>query len=182
MDANVLHSRTCRDWLFLFRLHTDGEFQLHASEDVLAETLHAIRRSNPRLTGEQLLRIRLLLIDNIDELVYPYRGDEGFRGADPNDYHVHAAAIAGEANILLTANRSSDFSAHPEREPYRVEHPDRFFVQLAKNCPDALASVLHEQANYWECREPKRTLADALTAAGCPYFAEIVTDLLPRSH
>lgn len=37
VDANVLYSRTLRDWTFLFRGSTDGMFQLHSTEDVFAE-------------------------------------------------------------------------------------------------------------------------------------------------
>lgn len=52
VDANVLFSRTLRDWLFLLRNETEGGmFTVYATEDILAETLYRMRRKYPLAPG-----------------------------------------------------------------------------------------------------------------------------------
>ena len=55
---------------------------------------------------------------------------------DPTDRHVLAAAIVGEANLIITFNLS-DFP--PERlEPFELEarHPDTFVQRLIESEPE----------------------------------------------
>ena len=55
VDANVLYSRTLRDWLgLLYTLPEYPLFQVYWSEDVLAETLYNLRRSHPEWPGVRL--------------------------------------------------------------------------------------------------------------------------------
>lgn len=42
------------DWLFHLRNLNEGMFQLHATEDVFVEALHATRKRNPRAPGTLL--------------------------------------------------------------------------------------------------------------------------------
>ncbi|MEJ7647683.1 MAG: hypothetical protein WKF57_01350 [Nakamurella sp.] len=51
-DANVLHSRTLRDWLLMLMLEPTVElFTLFYTEDILAEVVTTIRRRRPDLSG-----------------------------------------------------------------------------------------------------------------------------------
>lgn len=45
VDANIFASRTIMDWLMHLRRQNEGMFQLHATEDVFVEALHATRKS-----------------------------------------------------------------------------------------------------------------------------------------
>src|SRR4051812_14658015 len=94
LDANVLCSRTLRDWTCLLRLRTDGMFQLHTTEDVLAETIRTLRRLRPDLPGGAVTRLRTAVLGAIDELVEDFDATVPYTGSDPDDRHVHAAALA----------------------------------------------------------------------------------------
>jgi len=52
LDANVLVSRTLRDWVLLLQARAGGMFATCWTEDILAETIHAVRRRNPTWTAE----------------------------------------------------------------------------------------------------------------------------------
>lgn len=103
VDANVLFSRTLRDWLFLLRNETHGSmFTVCTSEDVIAETMYSIRREIPSMAGAQLTRIHDLISTQVDDRVTDYAIYGVSPVADPHDAHVHAAAVASER--LRTAN------------------------------------------------------------------------------
>lgn len=79
-------------------------FQLHSTEDVLAETLYRLRRKYQKWDGGQITRLRARIIDVLAELVEDYDVGIPYDGRDPNDRHVHAAAVASRADMLLTAD------------------------------------------------------------------------------
>ena len=83
VDANVLYSRTLRDWLFLLRRETEGMFQIHTTEDVLAETEYRLRRSNPTMAGGVITDLREKITSAIDELVSDYDATIEYSGDDP---------------------------------------------------------------------------------------------------
>ncbi|WP_309886472.1 PIN domain-containing protein [Curtobacterium sp. 320] len=170
VDANVLCSRTLRDWTCLLRLRTDGMFQLHTTEDVLAETIRTLRRKHPTLPGGAVTRLRAAVLGAVDELVEDFDATVAYGGSDPDDRHVHAAAEACRAHVLLTDDRgfASDDAAN-----YEVYRPDDFFVLVDDSAPAAVRDVVRQQTRYWASRpdEKRRGLADALRDAGCPAFA-----------
>lgn len=98
VDANVLYSKTQMDWLFLLRIETETVFQVTCTEDVLAEVLHNLRRNYPRWPGEKIHRRCDLMRNVIDEVLRGFPGDLAFSGRDPDDYHVHAAAVSAGAD------------------------------------------------------------------------------------
>lgn len=116
VDANVLASRTCRDWLFLLREENDGMYQLHVTPDVLAETVRVMRRNNPRLPGGVVTDLLAKVERCVDEVVADFPPDVPFSGADAGDYHVHAAAVASRADLILTFDDPVDITRHPDSE------------------------------------------------------------------
>lgn len=52
-DANVLFSRTLRDWLFLLA-HRGRLYTVHSTEDILAETMAKYRDRHPMATGQRV--------------------------------------------------------------------------------------------------------------------------------
>ena len=108
VDANVLYSRTLRDWLFLLKLRSEaGMFTVYATEDIIAEVLYRLRRDNPNKPGHFIAGIHDRIVANIDDRITDFQIDGSFPGDDPDDAHVHAAAVASGARILLTDDSGS---------------------------------------------------------------------------
>lgn len=175
MDANILASKTLTDWLFFLRLANLDLFCLRTSEDVLAETVRVMRRINPRLPGgvmtTRLGQIRHFLVDG---LVEDFSDSIPFSGNDEGDYHVHAAAVEDEVDIVLTQNRSTDLTTNPARESYEIVAADPFFVWVASSNPECLPPIIARQIEYWNDNSNAELLRRHLESAGCPNFAALV--------
>lgn len=106
VDANVLYSRTLRDWLALLRGDSSGElYTVYWSEDVLAEAIYHLRRNHRDWSGGKITRIRDLLAAAFEGgRVDDFTIDGSFPGSDADDEHVHAAAVACSAEIILTCD------------------------------------------------------------------------------
>lgn len=174
MDANILVSKTCTDWLFQLRMENTGMFQVHVSEDVIAEVVRAMRRRSPTAPGHVTARRAEIIRSYVDEVVRDFPGNAPFSGRDPGDYHVHAAALASHADIVLTLNSQSDFSESPDDEPYEIHHPDEFFMLVTDSNPASLLTLTQRQIDYWISRGGSCQLDDRLRQAGCPDFADRV--------
>lgn len=175
VDANVLFSKTLRDWVFLLRIYGEGMFQLHSSEDVLAEAVSRLRDKFPTAGG----RLTKTLIDHardfLDEIIDDFSADlASFSGNDEGDHHVHAAALAAQANIILTCDTPAGITTNPDCEPYEIYHPDEFLLLVADSNPEAVAAVAAKQFDYWAAKPGSKGLSVALRNAGCPKFAERV--------
>lgn len=180
VDANVFYSKTLMDWLFLLRRENDGMFQLHATEDVFAEVASNMRKKHPRLPGHAVRRRVELMRKSVDEVLTTFPGDLPFTGTDENDYHIHAAAIYSQADLLLTDNRPTDITTN-ENEHYETICPDDFFVLVANSAPPKmLYPIIRDQIAYWSKNAEYRQLDEALRRARCPEFADIVLSILQK--
>lgn len=181
VDANVLHSRTLRDWLLLLRLRQSvpGMFQLHTTEDVIAEVMVTLRRRHPLIVGRALATVRRHIVESIDEVVEDFDpAAVAYVGEDPNDRHVHAAAVASQADILLTTDQGLLSMADLDDLPYEIFTPDDFFVLVDDSSKALVAAVTEEQRRYWARKKHHSGLEDALIKAGCPGFAARVREHL----
>lgn len=151
-------------------------FQIHTTEDVLAETLSQLRDAHPRWDGGQTTRIRRDLIEVFDEIVEEFDGSVDYQGLDEGDRHVHAAAIGCDAHVLLTCDNGLLSQPNSEELSYEAFHPDDFFVLVHDSAPlDVRQATLEQLEHHLRTRGVKNTgIVDALIAAGCPKFAEIV--------
>lgn len=177
VDANVLFSRTLHDWLFLLRIETKANmFTVYATEDILAETLYRLRRRYPAAPGELISRTHDRIREQLDDRITDYEIDGSYPGRDPNDAHVHAAAVAAQVDCILTAD--SDFikldAAIADRLPYEVHTPDSFFTLIDDPSPLKVRAVTDKQLRYLLERDDEADLPDRLRKAGCPDFAERV--------
>ncbi|VEG28358.1 PIN domain-containing protein [Actinomyces howellii] len=170
VDANVLFAKTTMDWLFLLRCDNPGMFQLCATEDILAEVLANMRKKHPTAPGHVTRHRADLMRTFLDEILDDYSGDLSFTGNDPDDYHVHAAAVTCRADLLLTQNDPADFTRNPDEEVYEIIAPDEFFCLVAQSNPMCLRPIVERQLEYWQKRPRYLQLDDALTTAGCPAF------------
>ncbi|WP_094764312.1 PIN domain-containing protein [Luteococcus japonicus] len=183
VDANVLFSKTLMDWLFLLHQANGNMFQVHTTEDVLAETIANMRKRKPGAPGYATSRRLELIRDSLTEVIrdYPGQGDPKapkFSGTDKDDYHVHAGACAGGANIILTCNAASDITTTPDEESHEVMQPDDFFCLVTKSNPSCLAPVVQYQLAYWTKRPSRLQLDDALRNSNCSAFADEVRKAL----
>lgn len=171
VDANVWFSRTLRDWVALLYLRREFPlFQIYWSEDVLAEALSALRRTHPDWPGHKVRSVR----DNIAATFEFGRVEDfttdGYTGTDGGDAHVHGAARACKADILLTCN-TDDF---PEDDNYEVMHPDDFFILVDDSEPSLVREAVLENATFWLKKNTQVHLPHSLQRNDCPQFAERV--------
>lgn len=115
LDANILFSRTLRDWISLLALECQCTvYDLRWSEDVLAEWIYKLRRKNPNHSDQVIGNRRREL-----EAAFPDRTVRGYTPTsvpavnDPNDRHVLAAAVHGEVDILVAADLRAGFKSAP---------------------------------------------------------------------
>lgn len=173
VDANVLYSRTLRDWLgLLYTVPETPPFQVYWTEDVLAEVIVHLRRGHPAWSGGRLTAIRDRIASTFEVgRVADFVIDGRWVGRDAGDGHVHSAAVACGADILLTAN-VRDF--RDDSAPYSVYAPDEFLVLVNNSVPQLVRRVIVSEVNYWLAKGKEPHLPQNLRSAGCPDFAEQV--------
>lgn len=173
VDANVVFSRTLRDWLGLLYTESKGSlFQVFWTEDVLAEAMYHLRKKHPGLSGQQTARVRDLIAGTFEVgRVTDFAIDPGWAGTDPHDAHVHAAATACGADILLTTNQR-DFVS--DSVTYSVYSPDELFVLVDDSASHVVKAAVRSNVQYWMARRREPHLPQSLRDAGCPLFAERV--------
>jgi hypothetical protein len=91
---------------------------------------------------------------------------------DPKDWHVLAAAVRGDAEVLVTFNTGDFPSESVERYDLTVVHPDDFLLDQLDLHPGATLAALQAQAASY--KSPEMTVEDLLgrlAAAGLPRFA-----------
>ncbi len=174
VDANVLVSRTTLDWLHFLRESNEGMFQLYLTPDIQAEAVHALRRRHPRRDGGAIWDRVEKITGVMDEVLSDFPGTLAFTGEDKHDYHVHAAAVTGRADLVLTDNSPADITTTPDDEHYDVISPDDFFILTTDSNPHCLLPIVKTQFRYWSQKPGHAQLDDALRRAGCPEFAQRV--------
>lgn len=175
VDANVWYPRALRDWLGVFsRTRGTRPFEVRWTEDVLAEVVYHLRRLHPEWAGSRITGIR----DRISATFETGRVDEfevgeDYKGRDPLDAHVHAAAVACGAHYLVTRNEK-DFIWDANCSTYEVLSPDEFFVLVDDKSPDLVAAAAGRMYRHWRDLTGESDLPRRLREAGCPQFADRV--------
>lgn len=103
-----------------------------------------------------------------------FPGHLDFTGTDIYDYHVHAAAIACQADIILTSDKQEHITQEPDEEPYEIYTPDDFFILVAQSNPESAFTVSQGQFDYWRPKTKSKPIDKALEDAGCSKFAKVV--------
>ncbi len=173
VDANVLFSRTLRDWLVLIELE-GGPYKVCWTEDIMAEVVYRLRRQHPTWDGRTITGVRDRIVRALEGgRIEEYAVDGSFDG-DPDDQHVHAAAVAGGVDVVLTADRGLVPPPGASAPPYDVAHPDAFFLAVDDAVPDVVRRVVGRQAEYHARRAGDLDLVGCLQKAGCPRFGRRV--------
>jgi len=141
LDACVLFPTILRE--ILCDLAADGRFTPLWSERILEEWRHVALRLGPdagQIAGAEIALLRL----GFPDAVQPHDGDRAIDldFPDPTDRHVVEAALAGDAELIITANLR-DF---PQRMMagigLRAIHPDAFLLDLFRKDPDHVTKVI----------------------------------------
>lgn len=173
VDANVLYSKTLRDWLFLLREETCADmFTVVSSNDVIAEVLYRLRKNNSGGPGHLTGNVKETLERSLDEVVRDFPAGTVFPGDDEHDVHVHAATKECGADYLITDDQG--FFDVADQLNYEVHTADTFFQLITENVPQVVDQVIHRQLDYYRARGGSKTLSEALADAGCPVFSTIV--------
>lgn len=186
-DANVLYSRTLRDWALMLSRESE-RFAVISSRDCLVEVLANIREKNPGADGGQINHVHELITGTLHDLITDYPGGAIAGMPDEKDWHVVHAATAAGANILVTENMK-DFAPVADSLPFDLYSPDDLFDLIWKNDPQAVEAVTKKQVRYWvdkreefeaEGKPAPKTLVDALKDAGAPQFAMVIEQTLRK--
>lgn len=130
LDACVLFPIAVAD--ALMSLATAGLFAAKWSTKIEEEWIQALEEARPDLKGKLGIR-RDSMREAVPDWEVPAKGWEALVGCinlpDPGDHHILAAAIAGHADCIVTANLK-DFPAAAV-QPYGIEilHPDDFILK-----------------------------------------------------
>lgn len=175
VDANVLFSRTLRDWVALLHIKSKGSvFRARYTEDIMAEVIHSLRRTHPTWPGQTILAIRRRLEGAFEGgLVEKYEIDPEFSGKDPFDAHVHSAALACGAHMILTDNGRDLLPTGTDENAlaYEIWTPDDFFMLVNETAPELVREVTAFQLAYFMEGSDEVDLPEALRRAGAPHFA-----------
>jgi hypothetical protein len=99
----------------------------------------------------------------------------GLQLPDPNDRHVLAAAIRGQANVIVTMNLRHFPADALGRFGIEAQHPDEFFLHLLELAP---ALVLAAADSYRQSlRNPPMTIDEYLETLGRQGLADSASAL-----
>ena len=174
LDACVLHPMATAD--ALMSLASAGLYAAKWSRTVEAEWIASIEERRPDLRGRLDYRR-----DQMREAVPNWEVEErawqslaaGLTLPDPNDAHVLAAALAGHADCIVTANLR-DFPIDVVG-PLGIEiiHPDQFIVaQWDLDQLVAVAAFKRMRARWQIPQATAEDVAAAIERAGLPATAQ----------
>lgn len=180
LDSDVIFSRVLHD---LFgRLATGPRlFTLIWSEELLAEARSALMRRKP-VSGEVADRWVGYLSSSFPAEQVDLHGRDvaaavSAATTDPDDAHVCALAIAGRAELLITADRGY-LADVLQRDGVTVLTPDSILTSTLDHHETGVLEVLDAQAAAWAGGRPVEELLDAIERAGAFTFATRARELL----
>ncbi|WP_205915403.1 PIN domain-containing protein, partial [Prescottella equi] len=177
VDANILYSRTLRDWLALLYLDASSDmFEVKWTDDIMVEFQYNLRKKNPFLDDAQVggIRRRLESTFGEDSRISGYTVDPAGNYPDVGDAHVHCAAVHGSVDLLLT-NNVKHFREIDDL-PYEIYTADEFFELVDDSAPHVVRTVAANQLAYHlrKNSNSSTSLPDMLKKADAPAFAERV--------
>lgn len=173
LDANVLFPTILRE--ILTDLAADGLYTPLWSARILEEWRRAAARLGPEqemVAGSEIALLRLRFSD----AAMP---DDGTRAIDlplpdPADRHVIEAALAGQAQQIVTANLR-DFPRHSMQVlGLRAIHPDAFLLDLHATSPDAVHAAIHAVRDKAADLGGAMSVAEMLKRSRLPRLARAV--------
>jgi predicted nucleic acid-binding protein len=174
LDACVLAPMPVCDTLL--RLANDPAlYQVRWSEEILSEVTRFLQR---RGYSDDQVRKRLdtMRLHFPEAIVHGFQHiAPSFELPDQKDWHVMAAAIAGGANTIVTANLRHFPVAELQSMGVLVQHPDEFLLQQFHLNVHVVRDVVIQQASA--AKRPIAALLDSL-AKGHPRFVEAISSTI----
>ena len=181
LDANVLWSAAVRDTLLLAAER--GLYRPIWTLQILDEMARNLKAKRPDLAPYRIDRTVSqmcdffpdALVSGYDDLIPRMRNHEG-------DRHVLAAAVRGDASIIVTWNRSHFPPTECATYGIEVLTPDEFLCRLWDQNSAQMVSVLEEQSSHLV--NPSRTPQQILETLqlSLPAFVQMAlhSGLFPR--
>ena len=179
LDASVLYPAPLRD--LLLELAVSDTYRAKWSNAVHEEWIRALLQDRPDIEAARLERTRALMDAHVrDALVSDFEDlVSTIQLPDPDDRHVVAAAMRGEADIILTANLK-DFPASALAPRGLVaEHPDVFLTRLCRESRGRFLDAL-ERVRV-RLRNPPLSHEEHITALRQTGLNTTATEILSRS-
>lgn len=170
LDSCVLFPMPLRDTLL--RAAEQGLYRVHWSQKILDDATRNLIAQG-RMTPEKALRFETLMAAAFPEaLIAPPDSLIAAMTNDPGDRHVLAAAIAANAQVIVTSNvRHFPIEA---LTPWHVgaQEPDIFLTHLFDLDPDIMGEVIVQQAQ--DLKHPPVTVLELLDRleAQVPVFTD----------
>lgn len=181
-DANVLYSRTLRDWICLLATRSGPPlFRLRWTEDVLAELVYHLRKKHPHFSDQQIGGVRDRIISVAEHgRIRGYEIDPDLEYTDKYDAHLHAAAEHGGIQYVITNDRGfHDFAvANDDLLGYEVYTPDDFLMLVHRDAIATVREALLDQITYHRRLGKPFNLASRLEAAQAPKFAAVIREMM----
>jgi predicted nucleic acid-binding protein len=172
LDADILFSRVLHDLFGRLALSLEL-FDLLWSDELLAEARRKLIEEKA-LSAEAAERWVRHLVDGFPagrvEIDTPMAVNLTELTIDPDDHHVCALAVAGDADYLITRDQGylpDGLRGHG----VEVVAPDDLLCRVFGDQPQAVLDVLELQAGEWGGGRPVATLIDAFERAGAADFA-----------
>jgi predicted nucleic acid-binding protein len=172
LDTDILFSRVLHDLFGRLALRL-RLFDLLWSEELLAEAESKLIEEKT-LSAEAAKRWVGYLVDSFPagrvEIDAPTALNLTELTVDPDDHHVCALAVAGDADYLIT--RDQGYSPDGLRgRGVEVVAPDDLLCRALDDQSQAVLDVLELQARDWGGGRPVAVLLEAFERAGAPDFA-----------
>jgi predicted nucleic acid-binding protein len=176
LDASVLYPVSLRG--LLMRLTLARTYQARWSAKIHEEWIRAVLRDNPAIPIARLYDLRDAMDRRAgdDVVVTGYEPlIETLTLPDPDDRHVLAAAIAGEANIIITHNLRDFPEATLAAHKIQAMHPDQFIRHLIDISPAKVLEIVHDQ--HMSLTKPPMSMPELLALFEKIGLVETVTEL-----
>ncbi|MGH3510788.1 MAG: PIN domain-containing protein [Pseudonocardiaceae bacterium] len=145
LDACVLYPISLRDTLL--NVAEAGLFRVLWTEEILTETARNIVRDTPGLTMEHLEKTFAAMRRAFpDAMISGYEPLIEAMTNHSKDRHVLAAAVAAQADVVVTANLRHFPPQSGNPHGIRIESPDQFLCDAMQRQPDVVAAALRAQA------------------------------------
>lgn len=153
-DACVLYPAPLRD--FLMELAITGLFKARWTDQIHQEWIRNVLKNRSDLTLDKLTRTKQMMNACVlDCLVTGYEDIiETITLPDLDDRHVLAAAIQGEADIILTFNLNDFPISTTQNYGIAAQHPDDFVMSLIDLYPETICQVIEKHRSRLK-RPPK---------------------------
>jgi predicted nucleic acid-binding protein len=172
LDANVLYPNLLRD--LLLSLASTGLYHARWTSEINDEWTRNLISNRPDLASKVPLLLELVnqavpdcLVENYDSLI------DSLVLPDLDDRHVLAAAIAGHADAIVTANLKDFPETVLAQHGIEAQHPDDFVMNQLELRPfEALEVIKRVRARM---RNPARSvpeLIELLEKSGLPQTAQ----------